>query len=484
MAAMDAPNANPAETPVPLCVDLDGTLIRSDLLIESLFGLLKQSLLNLLLLPLWLLAGKAVFKQRIAERVELAVELLPFNEGLLAWLREQKAEGRPLLLATASNVKYAQQVALHLGLFEGVLASDGVSNLSGRRKRERLVELYGERGFDYAGNDAIDLGVWSHARRAVLVDVTDAVAEQAKGLAQIERRFETPPPRWRDYLKALRLHQWLKNLLLFAPLAMAHQGANPQLLGQAVLGFIAFGLCASSVYLLNDLLDLPADRRHPTKRKRPFAAGRIPLIHGLVLIPLLLLGALAAALLLPWAFLGALALYYTVTLAYSLRLKQAALIDVLTLAGLYTMRLVAGGAAVAVPLSFWLLAFSMFLFLSLALVKRYSELLTMQNEQRESAQGRGYQVGDLEGLAQFGASSGYLAVLVLALYINSEQVKALYTQPEAIWLLCPLLLYWISRVWLLARRDLMHEDPVVFAIEDRRSHWLAVIGAVILWVAV
>jgi len=469
---------------IPLCVDLDGTLIRSDLLLESLFGLLKQNLFYLLLLPFWLLKGKAAFKQRIAERVELAVELLPYNEPLLEWLRGQRGQGRPLLLATASNVKYAEQVALHLGLFEGVLASNGATNLSGGRKRQRLMELYGERGFDYAGNSAADLRVWSHARRAVLVNTPAAVARQAEGLTEIEQRFQDPTPGLRDYLKALRLHQWLKNLLLFIPLAMSHQLHNPLLLAQAALGFLAFGLCASSVYLLNDLLDLPADRRHPSKRRRAFAAGRIPLHHGVALIPLLLLGALLAALWLPWEFLAVLGLYYGVTLAYSLRLKQAALVDVLTLAGLYTVRLLAGGAAVAVPLSFWLLAFSMFLFLSLALVKRYSELLVMRQENRDNAQGRGYVVGDLEGLAQFGAASGYLAVLVLALYINSEQVKVLYARPEAIWLLCPLLLYWISRVWLLARRDQMHEDPVVFAIEDRRSHWLVAIGAAILWVAV
>jgi 4-hydroxybenzoate polyprenyltransferase/phosphoserine phosphatase len=481
---MEPESYNAEAAPVPLCVDLDGTLIRSDLLLESLFGLLKRNLLYLLLLPFWLLRGKAAFKGRIAARVELAVDLLPYNEPLLAWLREQRAAGRPLLLATASNVRYAEHVALHLGLFEGVLASDGETNLSGRRKGQRLVERYGERGFDYAGNSAVDLLVWSHARGAILVNAPASVAQRAGRLTRIERRFEDPPPTLREYLKALRLHQWLKNLLLFVPLAMAHQALAPQLLGQALLGFLAFGLCASSVYLLNDLLDLPADRGHPSKRKRPFAAGRIPLHHGVVLIPLLLFAALLGALWLPWPFLGALGLYYAVTLAYSLRLKQAALVDVLTLAGLYTMRLVAGGAAAGVALSFWLLAFSMFLFLSLALVKRYSELLVMQQDNRDNAQGRGYQVGDLEGLAQFGAASGYLAVLVLALYINSEQVKALYARPEAIWLLCPLLLYWISRVWLLARRDQMHEDPVVFAIEDRRSHWLVIIGAAILWVAV
>jgi 4-hydroxybenzoate polyprenyltransferase len=237
------------------------------------------------------------------------------------------------------------------------------------------------------------------------------------------------------------------------------------------------------VYLLNDLLDLPADRQHASKRHRPFASGSISIVHGAALVPCLIIAALGVALWLPTAFLGILGLYYALTLAYSFRLKRMVLLDVLVLASLYTLRMMAGGAAVSVPLSFWLLAFSVFLFLSLALVKRYTELLPLCKRSQTHVAGRGYEAADLETLAQFGITSGYMAVLVLALYVNSEAVKVLYAHPQIIWLICPLGLYLVSRIWLLARRGALHEDPVVFAIQDRQSQLLVVLGALLLWVA-
>jgi 4-hydroxybenzoate polyprenyltransferase/phosphoserine phosphatase len=475
--------SSPSPVSRPLCVDLDGTLVRSDLLIEAVFALLKLNPLYVFLLPLWLLRGKAAIKQRIADRVELEVTLLPYNQPLLEWLRQQKAQGRPLILATASNTKYAEQVGFHLGLFDEVLASDSETNLSGTRKRDRLVAAFGERGFDYAGNDAVDLPIWAKAGGAILVDTPPVVAQRAGAVTEVAQVFTSRRPGWRDYVKAVRVHQWLKNLLVFVPLVMAHQVTDFTLLLQAVLAFVGFGLCASSVYVLNDLLDLESDRKHPSKCRRAFAAGTIPIQHGLLLIPLLLSAAFALALLLPPWFLAALSVYYAVTLAYSLRLKRVILIDVLVLAGLYTLRVIAGGAATGLGPSFWLLAFSMFLFLSLALVKRYSELLLVQAQEQEIAAGRGYQVVDLETLAHFGVASGYASVLVLALYIDSAAVDTLYRYPEVLWLICPLFLYWISRVWLLTRRDMMHEDPILFAIEDRRSHWLFAVMAGVVWAA-
>jgi 4-hydroxybenzoate polyprenyltransferase len=469
----------------PLCVDLDGTLLRTDLLVESVFALLKQNILYVFLLPLWLVKGKAFLKHQIAERVEIDASLLPYHDTFLTYLREEYAQGRRLILATASNEKFAEAVALYLNIFHDVMASDVTTNLSGQRKLQRLQELFGDSGFDYAGNAMVDLPLWKHAEQAVLVKPergVKAAAEQQGSIAKVFDESEGPP--LKRYIKALRLHQWLKNLLVFIPLLMAHRFGDVTLLAQAALAFLAFGLCASSVYLLNDLLDLPDDRQHPTKHKRPFAAGSISIFYGALLIPVLLVSAFGIALLLPIEFLGVLVLYYTITLAYSLRLKRVALVDVLTLAGLYTIRIIAGAAAVSVVPSFWLLAFSMFLFLSLALVKRFTELLTLQQQERKSASGRGYTSVDLEALSQFGSASAYMAVLVLALYINGEVVNDLYSHPEAIWLLCPLLLYMVTRIWLLARRDELHEDPVVFVIRDRRSQWLAGVGAILLWLAV
>lgn len=467
----------------PLCVDLDGTLIRTDMLWESLFLLLKRQPLAIFLLPLWLSRGKAHLKARIAERVEIDAETLPYAEEFLDWLRAQKAGGRELVLTTATNECIAARIAAHLGIFDRVLASDEVTNLAGARKRERLLQEYGEGGFDYAGNAPADLMIWPHAAEGVLVNPLRGVRQAAQRLGRAQRVLADPDVGLRPYLKAMRPHQWLKNVLIFVPLALAHELTNVTLLLQAAVAFLAFSLCASSVYLLNDLLDLPADRRHPTKRRRPFAAGDLPIQSGVVLMAGLLAAAVGLAALLPIGFLGLLATYYVATLAYSFRFKQAALVDVLVLAGLYTIRILAGAAAVAVEPSFWLLAFSMFFFLSLALVKRYSELLTLRSEGRVTAAGRGYGPHDLETLSQLGTASGYMAVLVLALYISSDQVRILYSRPEAIWLLCPLLLYWISRVWMMTRRDEMHEDPVVFAVEDRRSHLLALIGLATMAVA-
>jgi 4-hydroxybenzoate polyprenyltransferase/phosphoserine phosphatase len=477
--AGDAPDSR------PLVVDLDGTLIRSDLLVETTFALLKKNILFVFLLPLWLLRGKAHLKHEIAARVDIDAALLPHHEEFLNFLKAEHASGRQLVLATASNEKFAEAIAVNLGIFHDVLASNANVNLSGRRKLKRLKEYFGDQEFDYAANAIVDLPLWDAAQYALLVNPERGVKAAVERQSRIGRIFDdrSGSP-FRRYLKALRLHQWLKNLLIFVPLLMSHRFDDPLLVGQALLAFLAFGLCASSVYLLNDLLDLPDDREHPTKRHRPFAAGNISIINGALMIPALLVAALALAFVLPIEFVGVMALYYVITLAYSLWLKRAALIDVLTLAGLYTIRIIAGGAAVTIVPSFWLLAFSMFLFLSLALVKRFTELQTMQQQNRTMSSGRGYSTTDLEALSQFGSASAYMAVLVLALYINSEAVRELYTHPEIIWLLCPLLLYMVMRIWLLARRNALHEDPVIFVIRDRRSQWLVGIGAILLWLAV
>lgn len=469
----------------PLVVDLDGTLIRSDLLMESTFALLKQNILFVFLLPLWLLKGKARLKHEIAARVDIDAELLPYHEEFIDFLKAEHSAGRRLVLATASNEKFADAIALNLGCFDDVLASNATVDLSGRRKLERLNECFGDCGFDYAANAMVDLPLWEAANSVLLVNPEPGVEQAAERRTAVAHVFDDRVgSTFKRYLKALRLHQWLKNLLIFIPLLMSHRFDEPLLVGQALVAFLAFGLCASSVYLLNDMLDLPDDRQHPTKRHRPFAAGSISIVNGALLIPSLLILALVLSIGLPVEFVAILALYYVTTLAYSFRLKRVALVDVLTLAGLYTARILAGGAAVSIVPSFWLLAFSMFLFLSLALVKRFTELLTLHQQERTKSLGRGYSTTDLEMLSQFGSASAYMAVLVLALYINSGAVRDLYTHPEVIWLLCPLVLYLVTRIWLLARRDELHEDPVVFVIRDRSSRWLAAIAAILLWLAV
>jgi 4-hydroxybenzoate polyprenyltransferase len=469
----------PGQSAPPLCVDLDGTLLRSDLLLESTLALLAQRPWLLFALPWWLLRGKAHLKRQVASRVTLDPATLPYDERVLDLLRA--SAGRHRVLCTASDEGLVRPLAEHLGCFDEVMASDGQRNLSGANKARALVQRFGERGFDYAGNGPVDLAVWAHARRALVVNAGPALATAAARRCEVEQHWPAQGGGLRAWLRALRLHQWLKNLLVFIPLLASHRFLESGALVASASGFLAFGLCASGVYLLNDLLDLPNDRLHPRKRQRPFAAGTLSLLHGALLAPLLALAGLGLAW---WAeprFAAVLAAYYLLTLGYSLQLKRVVMLDVIVLAALYTVRIIGGTVVIGAALSFWLLAFSMFIFLSLALLKRYTELSAMLAAGRTDAAGRGYTVDDLPLLQSLGASSGYLAVLVLALYINSPESITLYARPQVLWLLCPLMLYWVSRIWVVAHRGGMHDDPVVFAATDRNSQVVGLLcGAIAL----
>jgi 4-hydroxybenzoate polyprenyltransferase len=425
---------------------LEGVLARTHTLHEGLLGLLKHHPLQALASLGWRLKGRAFLRAEVAQRVELDVTRLPYDEALVTHLGEEKARGRRMILATAADQKVAGAVATHLGLFDAVYASDGTRELSGAHREARLHEALGER------------------------------PEEARPRAP-------PVSRPRAMRKALRVHQWAKNVLVFVPLLAAHKALHLPMLLQAVLGFIAFSLCASSVYVLNDLLDLDSDRRHPTKRQRPFASGALSVRTGLWLAPVLLGAGVALTPLLPREFLALLGTYYGITLAYSFYLKQVAMLDVLVLAGLYTVRIFGGSLAVGVPTSSWLFTFSMFLFLSLALVKRLSEVRRLRLANEPAAPGRGYVAGDYEHLSSLGVASGYLSVLVLALYITSKEVTVLYSHPERLWMMCPVMMYWVGRVWLLAHRGEVNEDPLIFALKDRVSYVVGVIAAGILLVA-
>ena len=467
----------------PICVDLDGTLIHSDLLLESFLLLLKRNPLYLLLVPLWLLKGKAHLKSEIAKRVQLNGAALPYVQPLVEWLRLQKAAGRAIWLCTASDHRLAQAVADHLRVFDGVLASDGQTNLSGSNKAKALVQRFGESGFAYCGNEHVDLKVWPHARSAVVVNGGGALLEAARKLVPVEAAFDSPSAGLKVWTKALRVHQWAKNALIFVPLAAAHRVGDLTVLGHGLLAFVAFSMCASSVYLLNDMLDLESDRLHHSKCNRPFASGRLGLLNGLIAAPLLLLLSLSICHWLPIEFLGVLSIYYVVTLAYSFSLKRLVMIDVLMLAGLYTVRIVAGAAATGIALSFWLLMFAIFVFLSLALVKRFAELHVMREQGKLTASGRGYHVEDLALLQSLGGASGYISILVLALYLNSPDITVMYRHPKMVWLLVPVMLYWISRIWMETYRGNMHDDPLVYAMKDRISLLTGVAAVAVLWLA-
>lgn len=468
-----------------LCVDLDGTLLRTDTLAESLLALLARKPHLLALLPIWLLRGKAYLKHQIALRVHLDPRLLPYNEEFLCYLRSEAHNGRPLILATASHFKPARAVAEHLGFFQEVLASDEKVNLRGRQKSRALVEKLGQRQFDYAGNAKADVDVWRHARKAILVNaepgVEDTLTHESVPIARVFK--STKKNMIRHCLKTLRVHQWAKNVLVFVPLVAAHKFLDPDLLAKAVTAFIAFSFCASSGYIFNDLLDLPFDRAHPRKRFRPIAAGELSILQAVLLGLLLLLASLAIGSFLAVGFLLVLGIYLGLVLAYSLALRQRPLLDVFTLAVLYTLRHFAGAEATAIPVSLWLLALSMFMFLSLALVKRCTELQLLEPRQETKARDREYVVSDFQYLQSMGLASGYVAVLVLALYVNSDSVLPLYSRPSLLWATCPLVLYWISRLWWKVMRNEMHDDPLIFALTDKTSLLTGTLVGVIMLLA-
>lgn len=459
---------------VVLAVDLDRTLIKSDILYESFWALAAASIWRVSIALLALLRGKAAFKASLSRHAVVDPVTLKYNQAVIDYVRHWRDAGGRTVLVTATDQRVASAIAEHLGLFDEVHGSDGTRNLKGSAKAAFLTDRFGAGNFDYVGDSSADLPVWQAARRALSVAVPSSLARRIASRSGDVEALVLPTFEPRAYLRALRPHQWLKNLLVFLPLVAAHAHSVSAWLA-AGLAFVSFSLVASGVYLLNDLLDLAADRAHPRKRNRPLASGAVPLEHGTLLAPLLFLGGIAVgALTGRIEFLGVLFLYMVVTMAYSLHLKRRPVIDICVLAGLYTVRVLAGAAAADIPLSVWLLAFSIFLFLSLAAVKRQAELVDVMKSGRLSASGRGYHAEDLPIVTMMAIAAGYVSVLVMALYLDSMAVGELYAHPLLLWGVCPVLLYWISRMALIAHRGGMHDDPIVFAVRDQTSRFCGV----------
>lgn len=468
----------------PLVVDLDGTVLCTDMLQESLIHKLRVRPQDLLKVPVWLRQGKGFLKERLAKDMDFDPATLPYNKAVLDFLRREHKTGRTLVLCTGSNEALAQKIAAHLGIFTEVMASTATCNLTKDVKAVALVARYGEGCFDYAGNSTDDLAVWAHARRAIVVNASAKVHAAAQRLCPVERCFSAQPLTFQTLRRGLRLHQWVKNILLFAPCVAAHRIGDVNVWPALLIAFLAFGLCASSVYLLNDLLDLESDRHHPRKRKRPLAAGTLSIMQATLLIPVLLGTALGLGLWFNTPFLLLLMGYFGLTLAYSFVLKRLLLLDCITLAILYTMRIIGGGLVLDIPFSFWLLAFAVFLFLSLAFVKRYAELASLARSNKKRAHGRAYIVSDLPLIQTFGITAAYTSVLVLALYMNSEIVLRLYHQPLWLWFEIPVLIFWVSWLWLQAHRGRMNDDPLLFSLKDSASRacgilFMALLGAAI-----
>jgi 4-hydroxybenzoate polyprenyltransferase/phosphoserine phosphatase len=468
---IEAPDA---DRPRPLVVDLDGTLVASDLLIETAFSELGRRPRSLLDMLAALSHGKAALKHRLAAPADFDPSTLPYDPEVLAAIRQASANGRPVYLASASNRRLVEKVADHLGLFAGWFASDETTNLAGIVKAKQLVQAFGEGGFDYIGNDAADLPVWEKAARAIAIRTPARVKRRLEKSARDVDHLPCERPTWRTWVKLLRVHQYAKNALILVPLLTAHLFTLESVV-HALVAIVAFSLCASSVYILNDLVDLQDDRGHRTKCNRPLASGAIPLLHGVIAAPLLFLSSILVAATVSLPFLGVLLGYFALTTAYSFVLKRMMLVDVITLAGLYAIRVFGGAVAVDVVISKWLLGFCVMIFMSLALIKRYVELAARRDASLPDPANRDYRTSDLDMVAALAAAAGFNAITVFALYISSASVNALYTRPEILWLVGLLLLYWIARALMLASRRLMDDDPVVFALKDRVS--LATIAA-------
>jgi 4-hydroxybenzoate polyprenyltransferase/phosphoserine phosphatase len=482
-------NQEPSQIATPvlpvLVVDLDGTLLRTDMLLESFANVLSQAPISLWALPIWLARGKANLKQELALRARIAVENLPFDPEVLALLAEARTTKRRIVLCTATDRRLAEAIADHLKLFDEVLASDGVLNLAAGNKAAELVRRFGRRGFDYVGNARDDLAVWQEARRAIVVSSSQSLIAAARKLCEVERIITPPKLGIRTVAKGLRVHQWLKNILLFVPMFASHRLSAPDLWFKLTLAFAAFSLCASMVYILNDLIDLDSDRRHPRKSKRVFASGQMSILTGILLALGLGLVSLGLALVVGPPFTWALILYCALTSAYSFALKRILLVDCIVLAGLYTLRIIAGAQAITQPMSLWLLGFSFFLFLSLSYVKRFTEVSAAAQSGGDTSldkkiAGRGYLVSDAPILALLGVGAGYSSAVILANYLNSETILQLYARPSFLAGLVPILLFWISWVWLKASRGEMQDDPVIFAVRDRVSQLAGVAFALVV----
>jgi 4-hydroxybenzoate polyprenyltransferase len=403
---------------------------------------------------------------------------------VLQFLLEEHARGRDLYLATGADVHLARRVADHLGIFTGVLGSDGATNLTGNKKLDTLRNYLGSAAFDYIGNDSPDVPLLTHATQPMLANPSLRLRMKlaARGIRPTHTFVERPPV-FKSLSKAVRVHQWAKNLLVFVPLLCSHALSASKLL-TALAAFCCFSLTASSAYIVNDLVDMEADRRHPKKRQRPFAAGDLSAFTGISIAAIFLVAGLAGAALLPGKFFSWLVVYLATTLAYSVHLKRFALVDVLALSGLYILRLLAGSSVTQTPISHWLAGFSMFLFLSLAIVKRFAELKNLRAGNTMPTNGRGYLVTDLDQLRSFGTASAYAAVVIFAIYITGPDVVKLYRYPRVLWLSVPLITLWLNRVWLLASRGQLDEDPVAFALTDPMSQAIGIVIVIVALLAV
>lgn len=469
-----------AQDKTPLILDIDGTLLKSDLLWESVAALVASHPVKSLLIPFYILRGRPALKNFLARESGLDVSEVPLSPSARGMIERAEAEGRMVILASGSPQSMVDALAERVGADEG-WGTDRKTNLTGSSKLARILEDY--ESFDYVGNSWVDIPMWKEARKAIAINPKRLAVWLGKRARPDLEIINDKMPTWRCWVRALRPHHWAKNTLVFLPALAAQLAPNVGLALLLLAGFAAFCAMTSAVYLVNDVADLSSDRRHPTKCHRPLAAGELSISHALAAAVLLAVAAGALAWYLSPLFAAVLASYLILTTLYSASLKRKLVIDVITLASLYTIRVVAGAVLVEVPLSRWFLAFSIFLFLSLALVKRVVELEELKAGDVSAAAGRGYRVDDLTVLTGLGTAAAAASALVYCLYITSDDVLRLYTRPDVLWIGLPLFLYWIARLWVLAGRGVVHEDPVAYALGDRATYAVFAAFVATIWLA-
>jgi 4-hydroxybenzoate polyprenyltransferase len=479
-------NINIDDLSIPLVTDLDGSLIKIDSIFESTILCIKSNIFNIFLIPFLILKGKNHFKNFVTDHSALDPSLFPYNPEVINLLKENKAKGRRIVLSTATTENIAKSVSEHLNIFDKVIFSSRDHNNRANNKAQKLEELYGLKGYDYIGDSIADLPIFESCRKYYLINAPISLKNKAYKLNQnlIIINSDEKQNSFANIVKELRIYQWIKNILIFLPFLLAHDLQNFNSIFNNIIGFVSFSFIASFVYIINDLMDLDSDRKHDKKKNRPLASGNLnPILAFNVSLALFIIGWVLSLCFLPEKFSLLLLIYFLLTTLYSFYLKKIILIDIIVLSLLYTIRLIAGGITSNVEISKWLIAFSVFLFLSLAVIKRYQELYSLRNSKISKTEGRGYQTNDLSFLLSLGITSGYLSTLVFMLYIFSPEITRLYSKPELLLPVGLVLLLWISRMWLLTFRGEMHNDPIVFTAKDKLSYLMGLLMIVFLYLS-
>lgn len=466
-----------SEDKSPLCVDLDGTLIKTDVMFESIVILLKYNPLNLFLIIFWLIKGRYYLKEKLIEKTKLDPNKIPINEEIIEYLKIERKNGRKILLVTAAMQEIANLYSDYFGLFDEAIGSKDGINLVGKNKASYLVQRFGEGGFDYIGDSKKDLYIWKYSRNSYIVNQTKNLIDKVKKHSNVLKTWNLiPEPKIILFFKQIRAYQWVKNLLIFLPVVLSHS-LNLKDYFLSFLAFVSFSLLSSSIYLINDIYDLDSDRNHPEKKYRPFALGYLNLLFVLKAFIILFLLSFVIALFVSPKFLLSIFIYLIFSLLYTYSFKKIPILDIVILSFLFTIRIYAGSFATNIAISEWLFSFSIFFFLSLSSLKRYIELIKMNDNSKLI--GRAYNKEDSNLIKIIGVSTGLISILVYVLYINSSKVNSLYSNPEYLYFILLILIYWLLRLWFYSDKKTINYDPISFILKDKVSYILLLFSIIL-----